>query len=549
MVELLTDMWIYLAGAGVIGLILGWAFRGAFLPRPKTVNVSAPSKEAGPAQFTAEQSALLQKAEQADATISALEMRVKTAQEAAAEYQAELRAARAEAQTLEEKLSEAGKMSQNPVNMASVGAGIAGLAGGLAAARAVGDEAEPAKPDNARDIWRTRYLESRVRFLESKLESEADAELAEPAMPVLQSEDNAELEETKARLASAEARLESLSMMESQVQDLKLSLESVEDRYQDVLSERDALQARLDEAAEQGDSPVVAGAIGAAVGGAAMLVGDVALGQAAVQTESDLGTNHVELAKLKWQNKYLRARTLFLEENMSSEPVSAAPAGTPEPAPDTGYEIESLQSEITVLKAELGRVMSADNEAEKELARLRWRNRYLEGRLKYLDAAALDAESDADDGNDEVAAALEVISRSVENQAVTEYDEPEGDIAPVFEIAPRGEQVLESGSIPKAEDMPFASMSSDDVEEVRPPSLEAPHDHLADDLKRIGGIGPKIEGILNELGVFHYAQIADWSEGETAWIDSYLRFQGRVQREKWVDQAAALAKAETRTGG
>ena len=42
----------------------------------------------------------------------------------------------------------------------------------------------------------------------------------------------------------------------------------------------------------------------------------------------------------------------------------------------------------------------------------------------------------------------------------------------------------------------------DDSEEVRPPSLDTPRGGKPDDLKKIGGIGPEIEGILHELGIF-----------------------------------------------
>ena len=81
-------------------------------------------------------------------------------------------------------------------------------------------------------------------------------------------------------------------------------------------------------------------------------------------------------------------------------------------------------------------------------------------------------------------------------------------------------------------------------DETRPASLDAPNG-APDDLKRIGGIGPKIEGILNELGIFHFSQIAEWNPQEEAWIDSYLRIQGRVMRERWVDQANELSQVGT----
>ena len=80
-----------------------------------------------------------------------------------------------------------------------------------------------------------------------------------------------------------------------------------------------------------------------------------------------------------------------------------------------------------------------------------------------------------------------------------------------------------------------------DAPGTRPQSLSEPAGGVADDLKRISGIGPKIEGILNGLGIFHFSQIAGWSAENRAWIDGYLKFKGRIDREKWVEQARRLA--------
>jgi len=64
----------------------------------------------------------------------------------------------------------------------------------------------------------------------------------------------------------------------------------------------------------------------------------------------------------------------------------------------------------------------------------------------------------------------------------------------------------------------------------------------ADDLTAIKGIGPKLSATLNDLGVFHYAQIAEWTPEQCEWIDDHLAFKGRVQREAWVEQARNLAR-------
>src|SRR5215472_5509658 len=75
----------------------------------------------------------------------------------------------------------------------------------------------------------------------------------------------------------------------------------------------------------------------------------------------------------------------------------------------------------------------------------------------------------------------------------------------------------------------------------RPYGLLAPRDGQRDNLKRIRGIGPQNEGRLNGIGVWHYGQIAAWSAENTKWIASYLAASGRIDREKWIEQAKELA--------
>ena len=75
----------------------------------------------------------------------------------------------------------------------------------------------------------------------------------------------------------------------------------------------------------------------------------------------------------------------------------------------------------------------------------------------------------------------------------------------------------------------------------KPALLDAPRAGGADDLKRIGGIGPKLEQTLNELGIFHFDQIAALEGEEIDWVDSRLRFKGRIRRDDWIGQAKALA--------
>ena len=79
---------------------------------------------------------------------------------------------------------------------------------------------------------------------------------------------------------------------------------------------------------------------------------------------------------------------------------------------------------------------------------------------------------------------------------------------------------------------------------AQPKGLPAPRGGSPDPLQRISGVGPKIEVKLHELGIFHFDQIAGWSEEQEQWVDSYLKFKGRIGRDEWVKQARLLAQGK-----
>ena len=79
----------------------------------------------------------------------------------------------------------------------------------------------------------------------------------------------------------------------------------------------------------------------------------------------------------------------------------------------------------------------------------------------------------------------------------------------------------------------------------KPKSLSAAEASGADDLKLISGVGPKLEQRLNELGFFHFHQIAAWTPEEVDWVDNNMvKFKGRASRDNWVEQAKKLTKAD-----
>jgi NADH-quinone oxidoreductase subunit E len=89
-----------------------------------------------------------------------------------------------------------------------------------------------------------------------------------------------------------------------------------------------------------------------------------------------------------------------------------------------------------------------------------------------------------------------------------------------------------------------AEDAAEDVAEAAPETLAQAREGGADDLKLLKGVGPKLEQVLNELGFFHFDQVASWGPAEIAWVDARLKFKGRIERDGWIEQAKKLASGE-----
>jgi large subunit ribosomal protein L21 len=98
---------------------------------------------------------------------------------------------------------------------------------------------------------------------------------------------------------------------------------------------------------------------------------------------------------------------------------------------------------------------------------------------------------------------------------------------------------------PKAAKKPAAKAAAApaeaQTESTRPANLLTEAKGEADDLKRISGVGPKLEGLLHDNGVFHFWQIAEWTASEVSYMDDQLSFKGRIDRDDWIKQAAEFA--------
>lgn len=105
--------------------------------------------------------------------------------------------------------------------------------------------------------------------------------------------------------------------------------------------------------------------------------------------------------------------------------------------------------------------------------------------------------------------------------------------APSVQAVAAGSQAAEPARMPRVE-------GEGALAGKRPAGLPVARG-VADNLKLIKGIGPQNEARLQALGIWHFSQIAAWTQENVEWVGAYLAFPGRIEREEWVKQAAALA--------
>ena len=106
-------------------------------------------------------------------------------------------------------------------------------------------------------------------------------------------------------------------------------------------------------------------------------------------------------------------------------------------------------------------------------------------------------------------------------------------------VEPEVDQAVEASAVNLVADVEDIAVEDD----WKPAGFsEKPAD--ADDLKRIKGVGPVIEKTLNGLGIYQFKQVASFTRENITWVDKYISFPGRIDREEWVSQSKALAEGK-----
>lgn len=512
MAWLVTHMWMTLAVFGVLGLMFGWSIRGAMLlgkMRRATVERDVLQTELDQAKGEIEELYAAQRSgtsAAAGAGDAALKGELEERERRMSELSAELSNSKAE---LERLRAEGPKAA--PAAAVAATSAVAGAAVGARLDDNLNHE-------DAALVWRNRHLESRVRHLEGKVHDLGQAAggeaVAEPQAQPQETDAAPEVSES----ADAGIAHDKLAWRANYLNDRVSFLEG-----------KIAADGRMAEAAQ-------------------------AVPPMAADTEGT--SDSEELASLRWRNRYLEGRLAYYEgeteegvlaELQAAEAAEAAKAVediteanesilgdtapgeavSPEDQPDAYEPVEKIAEaddhEMAETVAAVGAAVAA-------------------GAADLSPEAAGPAE-DADQPEGEV----EAVAEAAAEEAALDDAAPEmpvgADADAHAEAAEmNGQADIQDEAVTAEVDTPpmpaEETAASSDME--KPLALDAPVAGQPDDLTVIGGVGPKIQEVLNELGIYHFDQIAAWSPENVAWVDDHLSFSGRIARERWVEQAQVL---------
>jgi small subunit ribosomal protein S2 len=149
-------------------------------------------------------------------------------------------------------------------------------------------------------------------------------------------------------------------------------------------------------------------------------------------------------------------------------------------------------------------------------------------RLGIPVAAVVDTNSDPNGisypipGNDDAARAITLYCDLIARAAIDGISRAQGDLGVDIGAA----------ETPIIEEVPAADVPASGFQPLSGPR------GVADDLKKLAGVSPAIEKMLNDLGIFHFWQIAEFSAADAHRIGEEVGLPGRVDR--WVAKAKQL---------
>ena len=102
-----------------------------------------------------------------------------------------------------------------------------------------------------------------------------------------------------------------------------------------------------------------------------------------------------------------------------------------------------------------------------------------------------------------------------------------------------GEALEALEALEDIEEEPETSKEESEVGQ-KPELLSEPRNGEKDNLTDIKGIGPKLEEKLNASGIYHFEQIANWTEENMIWLEEHTHFASRAKKEAWVEASKSF---------
>lgn len=233
----------------------------------------------------------------------------------------------------------------------------------------------------------------------------------------------------------------------------------------------------------------------------------------------------------------------------------AAAAGVSSQVADAEARSTELEAALTAARTELDVSQSRIADFDARLATTRADLDAAHARVSELEARAFAHDPSAHSGSEGNAAAVigqlrvDLAERdrriaALEAAAVTEATAE----APAPDITDPGDHAADQEpNVDEAEPDPSTTTepvgAAIDLVDAPKTAVGTAGAHHRDDLKVIHGIGPRMEELLNSLGIVSWEQLADLTESEVASVDDALEeFPGRIERDQWVPQAKDLLK-------
>lgn len=187
--------------------------------------------------------------------------------------------------------------------------------------------------------------------------------------------------------------------------------------------------------------------------------------------------------------------------------VKVAPSS---PSPSTDFATNAVKYEASTASA------SPDHENEKEAT---------SGTSGRVDASPSSAASS---------------SEKLDNNTDADITETQSSSEPLVTGSSISDSVDATTAMTEQLDSDNAAEQTVDIDALKA-GLPKAESTEADDLKTIKGVGPKLEGMLNELGIITFKQVSLLDDQQAKEVSLAIKtFPDRIFRDQWIEQAKQL---------